>query len=737
MKKNRAKISRRSFLKGLSSAGIGLGCSGSLASLAKKSSATGTLSALYDASVFTACDMCFNRCGVIARVSASGGTRRVVKLDPNPHCSKSRGMLCARGNSGLDHLVNPDRLTSPLLRVGKRGEGKWKTIGWDEALDLAATKMRDIGAKYSRCGMLFTAGADTHSQFVHRFAEGYGSFNITTHESLCLLSGNRAFMDTYGEVPQPDVLNCDYIIMLGANRFESMVMPDTADLMQAKKRGAYLVTLDPRCTKTAELSNEWYAIRPATDMAFLLAVAHVILKEGLHDKAWVEANTNGLEQLKAHVARYSPEWAEGETGIPAGNIRAIARGLAAAAPRAMIYPGRRSSDYKDATQIRRAFAIVNALLANYDQKGGLMGSVPVKLKGFPHEAPWYDDNPEDRVDANMVPLLFGEEGSFVLTREAVLSGTPYPIKGWFVYKTNPMGTAPDRSRTMRMMEVLDFVVTMDIFMSDTAFMSDLVLPSVSYLERNDPLFVQQGGPAGPSVMTRNQVVPPPKGCRPLFDVVKDLAQRLELEGIFDFTLEELREHQRESLPGLRESLALRGVFEPEAKLYGVREGQPFKTPSGKIELYSSFYEQKGLDPMPVYTPPQPAPSDSFLLVAGRNACLTQTQSQNNTYLYELVPSNTLWLHPSAAKNIGINNGDTVVVASEAGVQELKAELVPGIRPDTVYMHSGFGGISSGQRLVQGNGASISALLQSDYDQICGNAAIHTTHVRVKRKGDSV
>lgn len=729
MNKDNAKLTRRGFLKGLGMAGLG----STLAASPGAASAKAATGVAYDESIFTACDMCFNRCGVIARLSGKGAARRVVKLDPNPHCSKSRGMLCARGNSGLDQLTNPDRLTTPLLRTGKRGEGKWKAISWEEALDLAAEKLRDIGAKYSRCGTLFTAGVDTQSQFVHRFAEAYGSFNITTHESLCLLSGNRAYMDTFGEVPQPDVLNSDYIVMLGANRFESMVMPDTADLMQAKKRGCHLVTLDPRRTKTAELSNEWYAIRPGTDMAFLLALAHVIIGEKLYDQNWIATNTSGIEQLKAHVAHCSPEWAEAETGIGADKIRGIARGLAKAAPRAMIYPGRRSSDYEDSTQIRRAYAIVNALLANYDRKGGLMSSVPVKLKGFSFEAPWYDDNPEDRVDAGMVPLLFGEEGAFILTREAVLSGQPYPVKGWFIYKTNPMGTAPNRARTIEMMESLDFIITMDIFMSDTAFMSDLVLPSVSYLERDDPLFSMQAGPAGPCVMTRNRVVSPPQNCRSVFEVVKALAEKLELEGAFNFTMHELRERQMSSLPGLKEALAERGVYEPEARLYGIREGQAFKTPSGKIELFSTFYAQKGLEPLPTYKARKAIPADRFVLVAGRNACLTQTQSQNNTYLHEFVPGNTLWMHPGAAEKIGIRNGDTVVVSSSSGAQELKAELTRGIRPDTVYMHSGFGGISNGQRLVHNNGASISALFESAYDSICGNAAMHTTHVSVKRK----
>lgn len=731
MRKNPIHLSRRRFIQGLGASAAGLAAMSDAPSTARAAARGGEEPM---EQVFTACDMCFNRCAVIAQAQGQGQNRRALKLDPNPHCSKSRGMLCARGNAGIAQLTDPDRLTVPLLRDGPRGSGQWKQISWDEALDRAAEAMRRIGAKYSRCGMLFSAGADTQSQFVHRFAEAFGSFNITSHESLCLLSGNRAFMDTFGEVPQADLLHTEYVVMLGANRFESLCMPDSADLMLALQRGAKLVVLDPRLTKTAELATEWHAIRPGTDMAFLLALCHVILNENLYDANWVAANTSGLEALRAHVATCTPQWAEAETGIRAEHITRIARELAAAAPKAVIYPGRRSSDYVDSTQIRRTFAIVNALLANFDRKGGLLATPGIKLQGIPFDPPWYDDNPEDRADAGVVPLLDNADGSFVLMRECVLSGQPYPVRGWFIYKTNPMAMAPDRERTKAMLEAMEYVVTVDIVMSDTAYFSDLVLPAPSYLERLDPVFVSPGGAAGPCILTRNPVMLPLGQCRPVFDIMKALATRLEFPEAFAFTMEDLREKQMNSFPGLKEALETQGVFEPEVPLYGLREGQPYKTPSKKIELYAILYEQKGLDPLPVYTPPPALPKGTFLLVAGRNACITQSYSQNNALLAELAPTNTLWMHPLSAEQLGITDGDTITVHSSRGAEELRAELTTGIRPDTVYMHSGYGGISPGQRRVHENGASIAALLEGAYDKATGNAALHTTRVTISRKG---
>ena len=132
--------------------------------------------------------------------------------------------------------------------------------------------MRKVGEQYTRCGVLFMAGSDLQSKFVHRFADVFGSYNVISHESNCLLSRNRAFLDTYGEVPIPDMLYCKYVIMPGANRFEALVTPDSIDMMTAMRKGCKLVVLDPRFTKTASLADEWYPIKPGTDMAFFLAI---------------------------------------------------------------------------------------------------------------------------------------------------------------------------------------------------------------------------------------------------------------------------------------------------------------------------------------------------------------------------------------------------------------------------------------------------------------------------------
>ena len=678
--------------------------------------------------LFSACDMCFNKCGLIARVEDGV----IKKLDPNPKSLKSRGMLCARGNAGVRQLYDPDRLKYPLLRKGARGEGKWQRLTWDQALDHAAEQMERIGSAYTRCGFLFMAGTDMQSTFVHRFAEAYGSFNVISHESNCLLSRNRAFLDTFGVVPTPDVLNSRYIIMPGANRFEALVTPDSMDLMTAMQAGCKLVVLDPRFTKTAALADEWHAIRPGTDMAFFLAVAHVLVDEERYDKKFVDKKTSGFDALKAHVKPYTPDWAAKETDIPARDIRRISRELAAAAPAAMVYPGRRSSDYEDSTQIRRAYAIVNALLGNWDRKGGLIVPKKIKPGHLESEPPWYDDNPEDRADAGRAQMMFDEEGSFKHTRDAVIEGKPYPIKGWMTYKTNPMQTGANRNKTIEMINKLDFMVTIDITMSDTAWLADLVLPAPSYLERKDPLSAFLASSTCSGVTTRNPIVPPMFESRPAFWIVKELAKRLNLGEHFDFTMDDFRNAQLEGLPEVAKAIKEDGVYNITGPSFGIHKDKPFKTRSKKIEIYNTRYKDKGIDPMPVYTPPKIAPPGHFRMVVGRNAYITQSASTNNSLLWELEKENTLWIHPRAAKKLGIAHNNMVEVKSTAGKGRLKARVTTDTRPDTVYMDTGFGVISRGLTHIFGKGACIAEVLEDCADKISGNMAMHETFVAVKK-----
>jgi len=722
------KLSRRRFL-GLSSCALAAATVGSQVKVLKalaKTGEIGEITTLPSKQVFTTCAMCVNLCGVTAEVR--NGV--IHKLNPNPAYTKARGMLCARGNSGLKVTYDPDRLKYPLIRVGERGEGKWRRASWDEALDLVAKNLNQLAEKYTRAGVLFASTEGFNEHFFVQLAECFGSPNTLRHPTLCLASNIQGYSATFGTYPSADILNADYIIMGGANRSEAFITPDTIDLLKGDGARRKLVYLDPRFTKTAAKADEWYPIKPGTDMAFILALIHVIVKEGLYDKAFVEGNTVGFETLGPHVERYTPEWAAAECEIPAADIRRIAREFAAAAPHVCYYPGRRSSLFSNDTQMRRAMAILQAIVGAWDVRGGLLPNRRIPL--VPHEylAPWYDGVPP-RLEAGTATYLSEKDGSWKNFRDNVLEGKPYPVKGMMVYKQNPVMSVPNRSKTLKMMQQMEFICAIDVQMSDTAWLADVVLPEATYLEREDP--VMSFGGILPVVTGRKPCIEPMFESKPCLWIMQQLAKRLgdDVYEPFNFTMAEYNEHQLKMRPDIKKALETRGAYvDSEVPIYGTTRGKRLRTKSGKIELYSAKYAENGLDPLPVYTSPEPVPPGKYRLVVGRHAYFTQGTTQNNPFLHELMPNNTLWLHPREARRLGLKDGRMVRVKSPVGEEKLHLEVTEKIRPDTVYMCHGFGVLSKGLTNIYGKGGCDANLLEDHVEPISGNVAMHHTFVEV-------
>jgi thiosulfate reductase/polysulfide reductase chain A len=680
--------------------------------------------------VFSICDNCVNKCGIRAQVV--GG--RVVKLDPNPYFPKSRSMLCAKGNAGVKVLYDPDRLRHPLIRAGARGEGRWRKASWDEALDYTAAGLAKVRERYGPQGVLFSSSEAFQERFFRTFGQAFGSPNSARHPSVCLTSGNVGFFVTYGTVPEYDLENSRYVIMSGANRLESFITPDTMDLMHVlRTKKAKLVYLDPRYTVTASKADEWLPIRPGTDLAFYLALIHVLLAEGLFDAPFVEAYTQGLDELKAHVQPYSPEWAEKETEIAAERIRTIAREFAYYAPRAVIYRGRRSSWYGNDTEMRQAMAIANALVGNWDVPGGLVPADRIELGELElPEFPYPDVGRVDEIETRH-PLARADDGAYIELREAILADRPYPVRGWMIYKQNPLHTLPDRTKTEAMLRKMDFVAAIDILPSDTAWMADVILPESTYLERTDPV---ESFPAPYGFLAlRQQVVPPVHDTRPCLDIMKGLAARLGLEAWFRYDIDAVIAAQLAPHGLARADFARTGMWSNRtAGAYGTTRSAEyrFRTPSGKIELANERMRRQGLDPVPRYEAPVGPSPGEFRLLPGKQAQFTHAANQNNEWLQELCPENRLWIHRAEAEKRAIGDGDLVVVRSPVGEVKVRAHVTERIRPDCVHLPHGFGQRSPALHRTSGRGASDQDLLVARFDRITGNAALHETFVTVER-----
>jgi thiosulfate reductase/polysulfide reductase chain A len=743
--------------------------------------------------VATLCEMCVNKCAAIARVE--NGV--ITKLDPNPLFPKSRNMLCARGNAGLQAVYDPDRLKYPMIRVGEKGEGKFKRVSWEEAFNYISEKTLKIldEEKDNRSSFLFCAGEGMAEHTFKQFYQAFGSSNWLNHASICLQTVASGYGVTLGAYPQVDLDNAKYVIMAGANRAEAIVTPDTMDVFKKTKgRGCKLICVDPRFTNTAAKSDKWLAIKPGTDLAFVLALTYVAINEKLYDKEYVKKYFNNFEEYNYSVLnnKYTPEWAEGITGIKASDIYEIARDFMANAPQAVYYPGRRSTFAKNDFQLRRAMAIFQALSGGIDCEGGIIFGEKLPLK--PHEGlqPLYARAEARAINKKAHPVegergyddcaIVSAGGSWISWRNHFIEGKhPYPIRGAFIYKHNPMLNMPNTQKTAQMLKKMELVVAIDTMPSDTVMYADVVLPECTYLERTDPVKIFAG--AEPSIAQRNKVIEPMFETKPVIEILRGLTQKIsrpmfeitkkydedvqeeikdsdeesvyeefDITKPFEHSQEEYNHHAVAMYIGAAEKLEKDGVFYPrmekyfkqldannheyypkKKRYYSVKGGKP-ATPSGKVECYIPSFSSKGIEPMPVWKDEYAfsVPEGKFKLLTGRHAQFTQNGTANNAMLRDLMPENYLWINKRVAKEKGIKFGDMIEVSSSSGSTRLKAYPTEKIAPDQLFFVHGFGQESEALTWAYKNGGSDNAVIEDHMEPVYGAAAMHETNVEIKK-----
>ncbi len=490
----------------------------------------------------TLCEMCVNKCAAIARVEDGV----VTKLDPNPLFPKSKNMLCARGNAGIQALNDPDRLKYPLIRVGARGEGKFQRVTWDEAYEYIKQKMVKIVDEEqdnrSTIGCCAGEGMAEHT-YASFMKSKLGTTNFVNHSSICLATTIAGYTLTLGGYGIADLENAEYVIMAGANRAEAIVTPDTMDIFKRTKgRGVKLTVIDPRFTNTAAHADTWLPIEVGTDLAFVLALTHVAITEELYNKRFAKENMSDFEAYSKHILEhnYTPEWAEKITGIKAEMTRKIARDFMAHAPRAIYYQGRRTAWSLQDFQLRRAQAIFSAMGGGIDREGGIVFGKKLPIGEHTILAPSYE-NAKERIDKDKAANV-GESGSWIAWRNTIIDGSaPYPIRAFFAYKQNPMLSVPNTNKTKEMLLKMDLVVVIDTMPSDTVMMADVVLPESVYLEREDP--VQTYGGIEPSIALRKKVVEAQHDTKPVIEIIRGLGEKLakplfEISKKYDKTLQE-------------------------------------------------------------------------------------------------------------------------------------------------------------------------------------------------------
>ncbi len=684
----------------------------------------------------TVCNICFWACAGMVH-QRDGKPWKITGNEDDLH---SNGRLCTRGTGGIGAYIDRDRLVKPLMRVTQNGKQSFKAVSWDEALDYIAGKLKKIAQEHGPDRVALMTHGSGSTLFGH-LLRAYGSGSIA-YPSFAQCRGPRdtGYFLTFGEgftsPEQTDMANADCIVLIGSHIGENLHNSQVHTFSEALRRGATVITVDPRFSVAASKSKYWLPIKPGTDIALLLAWINVIMAERRYDADYIQRHTIGFEALAKYIAPFTPEWAYAETGLDPELIRTTARAMAAAAPATMIHPGRHVTWYGDDTQRARAMAILAGLLGTWGRKGGYYLPEAVSLPEFPTPAYPKPKSTWRDITSARFPLA-GQGVTNVIVGAS--QGKDAHYKGWIVYGTNlPLTMPAVRDQLKAAAQQLDLFVAVDTMPAEITGYADVVLPECTYLERYDPL--RNAGEREPSLALRAPAFEPLGDSKPAWWMAKELGHRLGLDKYFPWKdYKEVLNWQLKQVGSSLAEMEKIGVkkFPRKTPLYFTDDASiKFKTQTGKIELYSELLAQFGFDALPRYTPPLAPPKGFLHLNYGRTPAHTFSRTQNNPLLFQITPENVAWINPVVAKQSGIKNGEYVRLENQDGVvsNAVRVRVTERIRPDSLYLPHGFGHTAPGLHLARGRGADDAALMTRILiDPIMGATGMRGNFVRLRKE----
>jgi len=644
----------------------------------------------------TVCRLCSSCCPVEAEVADN----RLIAARRKSFLAPEKRLTCAKLAAAPEIVYSPRRLTTPLIRKDD-GSG-FREADWGEALDLVAARFlrhREQSGAQSVAwlrGMAADWGApwDYPNRLMHLF----GSPNTIGNGSICFVDREFAHSYVYGSMAFPEAKNARCIIVWGKNDGNT-ALGAAEFIAYAKEQGATLVVIDPVQTALARKADLWLQIKPGHDGLLAMAMIHEIIGEELFDAGFVESYTTGFERLKETAARYPAEEVAEKIWLSADQIRQLARLYATTKP-ASIIDGNGLDMHREVFDTTRAIAMLRALTGNLDKPGGDVLPQPIPVRNI---------QLKDRLPAGTVPITcdyplfnsFSEtwgnqvQGCLI---NAILEETPYPMKMVVVQTGNPLVTMADSTRAREAFRKLETLVVIEMFMTETAKLADVILPGASCFEttqlnrfsiRNNPMLLQ------------NAVIPPVGNSWPNWRIVFELGRRLGFSAEFPWqNAEEAIDFQLEPTGVTVEKLRQNGQgLRIEELRYEKYREAPFKTPSGKVEFFSERLAEAGLAGVPFESGLGEDPisfadrgSDYPILgISGsRDIRFTNSQFRTIPSLLKGGAGCVVDIHPEDARRHDLTEGDPVRIESPKGAIEMAARISTIVRPGTVRLSWGWG-----------------------------------------------
>ncbi|MCI8469003.1 MAG: molybdopterin-dependent oxidoreductase [Eggerthellaceae bacterium] len=726
-------ITRRSFLAG--SAGVAAVAAAGFTGFgawqqahADEEAGTGRTDAVH-----TLCNACSSKCGYTAYV-VDGKLTKLIGDENNPN---AEGHLCARGYGYSQIAYSKDRLTDPLK---KNAQGKFEAITWDQAYAEIGEKVKAIIAENGPEAIgLVQDPRPSGSYYCNRFIAALGSPNTYTHGAACNLSKASGITQAIGTGDWvSDVANSQMTMFIGRSYCDGIRPSQVAALERAHENGAYIVMVDPRCNNSTVFADEWVPITPGTDLALVLAMSNVLIKNHLYDAEFVAANSVGFDDWAVAIEGCTPAWAEQLTGIPANTIESLAARFAEAAPAASIEPSWRGAygcAYANSGETARAVALFNTLLGCWNQPGGALLTSGISAGKL--DDPRFAAPPKveaKKLGSEEYPLASASMGSAVYAGEMAKTGA---LKGMFFYYSNMAVGYSNPAYLADALSNLELMVVCDVQMSETAMLADYVLPETSYLERSElPEF---GGGRVPYVALRSQVLdvihPNTRSCDQIFT---ELAEACGVGEYFQFTQDELAEAQLNTVGLTLEGLRQVGTVQFPDKAFVYGKQPTFNTPAKKVQFTSEACAKAGLSPCPVWIEPQdPVGEGEYRLVGGKQAIMTHTQTANVPELMNIAEEYGLmrpWISVADAEALGIKDNDEIVVENDLHSGTSKVRVTERISPGVVYLPSHYGCTSPEQHTAYGKGLRIMDYVPFHIEPAYGSTMSQNTTVRIKKVG---